>query len=104
MVETKPKYADICQGIARFFQNLDTEVHTDAYQPVQQILKTQEENSNTLIQTWNNRDTKWQKRQKKITINWIHQQRKLWHFGNILEVNDVNKPWHIFQHTSLLNK
>lgn len=44
MVETKPKYADICQGIARFFQNLDIEVHTDTYQPAQQTLKTQEEN------------------------------------------------------------
>lgn len=65
MVETKPKYADICQGIARFFQNLDIEVHTDAYQPARQSWKTQEENSNTLIQTGNNRDTKWQKRQKK---------------------------------------
>lgn len=39
MVETKPKYADICQGIARFFQNLYIEVHTDAYQPVQKPQK-----------------------------------------------------------------
>lgn len=66
MVETKPKYADICQGIARFFQNLDIEVHTDAYQPVQQTWKTQEENSNTLIQTWNNRDTKWQTKSNQL--------------------------------------
>lgn len=54
--ETKPKYADVCQTIAKFFQNLEVEVYTDAYlhsvQPVPQTLQNKE-SSDKLVQTLN---------------------------------------------------